>query len=333
MNAIVEAPDRERRSLLTAMANRYQMEPKAFADTLKGTVVPGNVTNEQFAAFLLVAREYDLNPVTKEIYAFPAKGGGIQPIVSIDGWMKMANSHPQFDGMDFEDTFDDDGKLVAVECRIYRKDRSRPVCVTEYMAECRRSTDPWKQWPARMLRHKAAIQCARYAFGFTGIMEPDEFERMKEAPVSTVEPLSERLAGPKGTEGFDPAHVERETAQTAPHDDNTGEITDAEFTETEPGGIQEANAAEEPEVDGLPSDASGSEFPSDANPQMEEAAAARDVLMRLKKELEKCTDNAEIKAITDAFAGEINAHDVDVKSDARNMIKMRREEIAGGAND
>jgi hypothetical protein len=36
-----------------------------------------------------------------------------------------------------------------------------------------------------MLRHKAAIQCARVAFGFAGIVEEDEWERMKDVtPVS-----------------------------------------------------------------------------------------------------------------------------------------------------
>ena len=50
--------------------------------------------------------------------------------------------------------------------------------VTEYMAECIRNTDPWKQYPRRMLRHKALIQCARYAFGFAGIVDPDEAERI-----------------------------------------------------------------------------------------------------------------------------------------------------------
>ena len=46
------------------------------------------------------------------------------------------------------------------------------------MNECRRNTDPWKQWPSRMLRHKATIQAARYAFGFSGIVDQDEAERI-----------------------------------------------------------------------------------------------------------------------------------------------------------
>ncbi|WP_421090081.1 RecT family recombinase [Pseudochrobactrum sp. MP213Fo] len=176
MNQIEPA---QKRSLVDSMASRYDMEPAAFVSAIKATVIKGDCSNEQFAAFLMVAKEYKLNPLTKEIYAFPDRGG-IQPIVSIDGWMNLINSHPQFDGMEFQDTTSEDGKLYSVECRIYRKDRTRPVSVIEYMSECFRPTEPWKKWPNRMLRHKAAIQAARYAFGFSGIMEPDEYDRMKD---------------------------------------------------------------------------------------------------------------------------------------------------------
>lgn len=166
-------------SVTIAMAKRFGMEPAAFEATLRATVVPKDCSSEQFAAFLLVAKEYGLNPITREIFAFPTRGGGIQPIVSIDGWLNIMNSHPQMDGLEFEDHIED-GKLVAVTARIWRKDRAKPTTVTEYMEECKRNTDTWKQWPSRMLRHKAAIQCARYAFGFAGIMDPDEYERWQE---------------------------------------------------------------------------------------------------------------------------------------------------------
>lgn len=176
----------EQKSLMVSMASRYDMAPAKFADTLRATVLPKNTTNEQFAAFLMVAREYDLNPLTKEIYAFPGKGGGITPVVSVDGWIKMANAHPQFDGMEFEDHIHE-GQLQAVTCRVYRKDRGHPTTCTEYMEECRRSTDVWRQWPARMLRHKATIQALRLSFGFSGIVEPDEAERTI-APARDITP-------------------------------------------------------------------------------------------------------------------------------------------------
>ena len=159
----------------------------AFSNVLASTIMPSpNVRAEQITAFLMVAKEYRLNPITKEIYAFPAKGGGVQPIVSIDGWLKIINSHPDFDGMEFQDILDDSGALRAVTCRIYRKNRAHPVEMTEYMDECRRNTDPWRQWPNRMLRHKATIQAARYAFGFSGIADPDEAERSTDAPRPAV---------------------------------------------------------------------------------------------------------------------------------------------------
>lgn len=173
-------------SVMESMARLYGMDHRRFAQTLKATIMGGKqVSDEHVAAFCLVAKEHGLNPFTKEIFAFPSNGA-IIPVVSVDGWLKLINQHPAFDGMEFVDVIGDDGKLVSVTCKMYRKDRRHPTEVTEYMAECVRTTDVWKRWPARMLRHKATIQAARYSFGFAGIMEPDEAERMH-AVTATVE--------------------------------------------------------------------------------------------------------------------------------------------------
>lgn len=168
------------------MAERLSIEPQELHNVVLNTLMPSGKqpTNEQFVSFLAVANEYKLNPLTKEIYAFPAKGGGIQPIVSIDGWLKIINCHPRFNGMQFRDAFDDKGSLIAVTCCMYRKDRDHPTEVTEYLAECDKGTEPWRKWPARMLRHKATIQAARYAFGFSGIVDPDEGERIQDSQVN-----------------------------------------------------------------------------------------------------------------------------------------------------
>lgn len=188
-------------SLLATMAGQYSMDPAIFAKTVRQTCMPGQVTDEDFAAFLMVAHAYDLNPITREIFAFPKKGGGIQPIVSVDGWFKLMNSHPESDGIEFDDHLDSNGKLTAVTCRIYRKDRTRPTIVTEYMDECSRPTDPWQKWPKRMLRHKASIQCARYAFGFAGIIDQDEAERNPDVVTGEVVAPPPQIAPPE--EAFD----------------------------------------------------------------------------------------------------------------------------------
>jgi phage recombination protein Bet len=168
--------------LVAIMAKEQHLDPQAYASTvMKSCFDPKNdTTPEQFMAFLMIAKEHKLNPITREIYAF-AKGGKVTPIVSIDGWLKIINDHPEFMGMEFRDELDDDGDLVAITCKMHRVRQGQPTAteVTEYLDECRMPTEPWKKWPARMLRHKATIQCARYTFGFSGIMDADEAQRME----------------------------------------------------------------------------------------------------------------------------------------------------------
>lgn len=165
------------------LAERLGMDPGTdLMNTLKNTAFKGgNVTDEQFTALLIVANQFGLNPWTKEIYAFPDKGG-IVPVVGVDGWARIINEHPQFDGMEFIY----DKEEGASTCKIYRKDRNHPTVVTEYMAECKRNTQPWQSHPTRMLRHKSLIQCARMAFGFAGIFDQDEAERIIESTPAGV---------------------------------------------------------------------------------------------------------------------------------------------------
>lgn len=189
MNAVAEIqPHRQSVPLVQRFGDRYGVDPGKMMATLKATcfnVRGGEVTNEQLMALLVVADQYRLNPFTKEIFAFPDKGG-IVPVVSVDGWARIINEHPQMDGLDFE--MAPDGSECTVT--IHRKDRAHPTRVTEYMVEVRRDTQPWKSHPRRMLRHKTLIQGSRIAFGFAGIYDEDEAERIVEAKL--VNPEDER---------------------------------------------------------------------------------------------------------------------------------------------
>lgn len=190
-------------SLVATMASRYSMDPVMFARTLRATVMPKAHTDEEFAAYLMVAERYGLNPILREIYAYPKKGGGIQPVISIDGYINLINSHPQFDGIEITYVENPDGKgkpPISATATIWRKDRSHPTVVTEFYSECYRGTEPWQQMPRRMLRHKAVSQCARVAFGFAGIYDDDEARDIAERPAiepakGTVSALDEFIAG------------------------------------------------------------------------------------------------------------------------------------------
>lgn len=175
MNTEVETTE-IKQSPLAMMSDRLSIDPVEMQNIIMKTVMPNKgsgVTNEQFVAFLAVANTYGLDPLKKEIYAFPNKGA-IQPIVSIDGWLLIINSHKSYDGMLLEEKFDSQGNILSVTCTIFRKDKTHPTTITEYFQECVMQTQPWKTKPIRMLRHKALIQCARYAFGLSGIMDEDD---------------------------------------------------------------------------------------------------------------------------------------------------------------
>lgn len=161
------------------LASRLNLgvDGRELVETLKETAFRGQVSDSQMAALLIVAEQYGLNPWTKEIYAFPDSKNGIVPVVGVDGWARIINGNSAFDGMEFEQDAE------SCTCKIYRKDRSHPTSVTEYMSECRRdNVQPWKTHPRRMLRHKSMIQCARIAFGFGGIYDEDEAERIVQKP-------------------------------------------------------------------------------------------------------------------------------------------------------
>jgi len=176
MNDLVVSQATSLAKTLSVISDR----PQELVDVLKATAFRGQVTDAQMTALLVVANQYGLNPWTKEIYAFPDRNNGIVPVVGVDGWSRIINSHSQFDGIDFEQ--DDE----SCTCIIFRKDRSHPMRVTEYVSECKReNVGPWKSHPRRMMRHKAMIQCARLAFGFVGIYDQDEAERIIEAEVVT----------------------------------------------------------------------------------------------------------------------------------------------------
>jgi len=212
MNTIVKHTPAPATSVLVRMAQRFGVDPDKMLTTLKSTVFRGDVSTEQMMALLVVADQYHLNPFTKEIFAFPDKRAGIIPVVSVDGWSRIINSNDKFDGMEFnEGPVNDKGLPEWIECAIHRKDRGHPVKIKEYLIEVYREpfmsngkevSGPWQSHPRRMLRHKAMIQCARLAFGFGGIFDQDEAER-----IIDVTPVD---LGPRpDTSEVDPSVIDR----------------------------------------------------------------------------------------------------------------------------
>jgi phage recombination protein Bet len=197
--------------LTQRFAERFSVDPNTLFEALKATAFKQRdgtaPSNEQMMALLVVADQYSLNPFTREIYAFPDKQAGIIPVVGVDGWSRIINQHDQFDGMSFRVSpnrvIPEGGKECPewMECVIHRRDRSHPVQITEYLDEVYRPPfeghgkngpyrvdGPWQTHTKRMLRHKSMIQCSRIAFGFVGIFDQDEAERIIEGQAVEVLP-------------------------------------------------------------------------------------------------------------------------------------------------
>lgn len=200
-----------KQKLFEKFGQRFGVDADLLVETLKKTCFRGQkaddppITNEQLVTLLIVADQYNLNPFTKEIYAYPDKGGGIVPVVSVDGWIRIIQEHEQFAGMDMrvpeemiEDTSGLEPKFKHKKCwewfevTIHRKDIPTPTPIVEFFDEVYRPPlwvkqgpnqgyyvpTPWQSHTKRMMRHKAIIQAGRVTFGFAGIYDDDEAERI-----------------------------------------------------------------------------------------------------------------------------------------------------------
>lgn len=224
----------QRTSLVAKFASRYSIDPEKLLPILKATAFKQDgereISNEQMAALLVVADQYGLNPFTREIYAFADKYKGIVPVVGVDGWSRIINEHPQSDGLEFrqsETIKTLDGAQPCpewMEVVIYRKDRAHPIVVREYLDEVYRAPftrsngeklrGPWQTHTKRFLRHKVLIQGSRIAYGFTGIFDEDEAERIVHGEVVHEQPAQPIGAGARLKAAVAEKHPEQKPAGT-----------------------------------------------------------------------------------------------------------------------
>jgi hypothetical protein len=119
---------------------------------------------------LRLANKYRLDPLSDEISLLQKQDQTYQPFITIDGWSKLMNDHPQYAGMSLRDSTElKDGIPTWIECTIYRNDRILPIVIKEYFEEVKTDHPSWQQMPRRMLRHRVIQQCARLALGITAI--------------------------------------------------------------------------------------------------------------------------------------------------------------------
>lgn len=200
-------------------------------------------TMTDIVAMVQIAYRFDLDPWAKEIYFIPSRGR-LQVYVPIDGYAKIVNRQPEMDGVEFSWEQDGDGRFLACTCAMYRKDRSRPTVVTEFMAECYRpDSDAWKKSPARMLRHRAFIQAARLTFGISGALDDDTAQPVID--ITPVQPVEQPPAPKAPRTPPSPNGQPKAEAKPGPYKENVqddGSTDDAEVIDPETGEVFEPEA-------------------------------------------------------------------------------------------
>lgn len=171
-------------------------------------------------SYLLRCKHYKLDPIAKEIVALRDDYGRYEPYVTYDGWIRIMNDHPEFDGMEFRYSTTQSKEKHAtvqchdwVECVIFRKDRTKPTVVREFFDECYQAAEldsqgnaiigNWQQYPKRRLRLKATMEGVRASFGITDLrvlveeMVPTSKPRaFASPPVATAKNLADVVPSP-----------------------------------------------------------------------------------------------------------------------------------------
>ena len=185
--------------------------------TLKNTVA-ANANEHEFKMFIALAKRYGLDPFNKEIFFWKVKG---RPTImtSRDGYLKIADRHPEYDGLvsdvvrendDFKRTSNgidhqyssNRGKIIGAYALVYRKDRKYPIYIFAPFAEYNAPSKVWKQYPSAMILKVAESMALKRAFTVSGLVSREEMEvtQMQEEgakfnnDIETVEVISEDTA-------------------------------------------------------------------------------------------------------------------------------------------
>jgi phage recombination protein Bet len=183
-------------------AVRDRFDDAEMVRTLKETVCRG-ATDAQFRMFVEVCRATTLNPFLREVWFVPQVG----IMAGRDGYLAIANRHPQFDGMETRVTRDEKNVPIKAVCTVWRKDRSHPIICEAYYSEYRKSSGVWSQYPSAMISKVAEVLALKRSFAINGVVTEEEIgdqrgsreaaQAVAESKISGEMPLTEPQPTPE----------------------------------------------------------------------------------------------------------------------------------------
>lgn len=163
---------------------------------LKNTVALG-ATQDELSMLLYLSKEYNLDPLKKEIYLIKY-GGRSTILTSRDGYLKIANEHASFNGLESDVVYHgdklsrrDDGsllieygaehlafdksKMIGAFCSVFRKDRSKATTMFVSIKDYYKKGAPiWEQYTNAMILKVAEAMALKRAFSISGLVTQEE---------------------------------------------------------------------------------------------------------------------------------------------------------------
>ncbi|WP_187648708.1 phage recombination protein Bet [Nitrosophilus labii] len=167
-------------------------------EVVKKQFFPPNAKPEEMNYCFEVAKQFNLNPITKQIYFVPRKSQDdngmwhekIEPLVGRDGFLAIAHRSGKFGGIESTSTLKEVPKLIDGEwkmttdlvaiAKVWRTDSQMPFVVEVFYSEYvqrKKSGEPtrfWAEKPHTMLKKVAESQALRKAFNISGLYSPEE---------------------------------------------------------------------------------------------------------------------------------------------------------------
>jgi phage recombination protein Bet len=159
-------------------------------------IVPAKVSNSELKVFYHTCKTYDLDPFNKEIYLVEL-GGKLTTITSRDGYLKIANRNPMFNGMESDCVYEGDllvrredssicitysehhitfdrTKLMGAFANVYRKDRSKSSTIFVSLKDHQKNNKVWDQYANAMILKVAESYALKRAFALSGLVTNEE---------------------------------------------------------------------------------------------------------------------------------------------------------------
>ena len=150
--------------------SRY--DDAAVINTIRQTVCKG-ASDAQLQMFLQVCKRTGLDPFLKEIWFVSEKS---IIMAARDGYLRVANENPQFDGIETLVTRDERMVPIKAVCTVWRKDRSHPTICEAYYNEYKSGSPVWTKYPSAMISKVAEVLALKRSFAINGVVSEEEMD-------------------------------------------------------------------------------------------------------------------------------------------------------------